>query len=110
MSEPAKLVEVAGLHKSYWLERREIKVLRGVNLSINRGERISIIGRSGSISTGKPYARSISVQVGPTDATAIRLSDRRNSWAFPSCLAKPITCSTWVAFVKRTVSILPWMI
>jgi lipoprotein-releasing system ATP-binding protein len=42
------LVEITGLTKSYWLEDREISVLRGVNLEISSGERISIIGRSGS--------------------------------------------------------------
>ncbi|MCC7386826.1 MAG: ABC transporter ATP-binding protein [Deltaproteobacteria bacterium] len=44
----APLVEVADLHKSYWLDDREIPVLRGVSLRIAIGERISIIGRSGS--------------------------------------------------------------
>lgn len=46
MSEP--MVSIRGLKKSYWLEAREISVLRGVDLDIHAGERISIIGRSGS--------------------------------------------------------------
>ncbi len=46
MSEP--LVQVRDLEKSYWLDGREIPVLRGVSVDIHAGERISIIGRSGS--------------------------------------------------------------
>ena len=46
MSEP--LFSIRDLHKSYWLEEREIPVLKGVNVDITAGERISIIGPSGS--------------------------------------------------------------
>jgi lipoprotein-releasing system ATP-binding protein len=42
------LVEVRGLCKNYWLEDHEIQVLRGVDVDIFAGERVSIIGRSGS--------------------------------------------------------------
>jgi lipoprotein-releasing system ATP-binding protein len=44
----APLVEIRGLKKNYWLEGHEIEVLRGIDLDIHRGERISITGRSGS--------------------------------------------------------------
>ncbi|MFO0727194.1 MAG: ABC transporter ATP-binding protein [Myxococcota bacterium] len=43
-----EIVQVRGLKKSYWLEGKEIEVLRGLDLEISAGERISIIGRSGS--------------------------------------------------------------
>jgi len=46
MTEP--MVRIKDLFKSYWLDEREIPVLRGVSLEIAKGERISIIGRSGS--------------------------------------------------------------
>lgn len=46
MTEP--LVEIRGLVKHYNLEGRDIEVLNGVDLDIFEGERISIIGRSGS--------------------------------------------------------------
>jgi lipoprotein-releasing system ATP-binding protein len=46
MTEP--LFSIRGLSKSYWLDGREIPVLRGVDLDIEAGERISIIGPSGS--------------------------------------------------------------
>ena len=42
------LFEIKGLHKSYWLGEREIPVLKGLDLSIEAGERMSIIGPSGS--------------------------------------------------------------
>jgi lipoprotein-releasing system ATP-binding protein len=42
------LVSIRDLEKSYWLDGREIPVLRGVSVDIAAGERISIIGRSGS--------------------------------------------------------------
>jgi lipoprotein-releasing system ATP-binding protein len=42
------LVSIRDLEKSYWLDGREIPVLRGVSVDIDAGERISIIGRSGS--------------------------------------------------------------
>ncbi len=42
------LFSIRGLHKSYWLDEREIPVLKGVDIDIAAGERISIIGPSGS--------------------------------------------------------------
>ncbi len=42
------LVEIRDLHKNYWLEGQEIQVLRGVDLDIAPGERISVTGASGS--------------------------------------------------------------
>ncbi|MCB9654989.1 MAG: ABC transporter ATP-binding protein [Deltaproteobacteria bacterium] len=42
------LVEVQGLKKNYWLEDHEIEVLRGLDLTIQAGERVSITGPSGS--------------------------------------------------------------
>jgi lipoprotein-releasing system ATP-binding protein len=42
------MITIRNLRKSYWLDGKEIPVLRGIDLDIARGERISIIGRSGS--------------------------------------------------------------
>ena len=44
----SEIVSIQGLKKSYWLEGKEVPVLKGVDLTIAKGERISIIGRSGS--------------------------------------------------------------
>lgn len=42
------LVEIRGLKRSYYLEGAPIEVLRGVDLDVHPGERISITGASGS--------------------------------------------------------------
>ncbi len=42
------LVQIRGLRKNYWLENQEIQVLRGIDLDIHPGERISVTGASGS--------------------------------------------------------------
>ncbi len=42
------LVKITGLRKNYWKEGRDIPVLRGIDLEIHQGDRLSIIGESGS--------------------------------------------------------------
>ncbi len=42
------LIEATRLHKSYDLGGRRLKVLRGVSLSVRRGEFVAILGTSGS--------------------------------------------------------------
>jgi len=36
------------LHKSYWLDQVEVPVLRGANLTVQRGEFLAVVGASGS--------------------------------------------------------------
>ena len=48
MSDQEILCNVEGLRKNYWLEGQPLEVLRGVDLTIHRKDRISIIGASGS--------------------------------------------------------------
>jgi lipoprotein-releasing system ATP-binding protein len=43
----APLLQVVGLTKSYYHLGREVEVLKGVDLSIGRGEMLSIVGKSG---------------------------------------------------------------
>ncbi len=45
MSELIKLIEIK---KSFFIDSKEIKVLRGINLTINQGDFVAIIGASGS--------------------------------------------------------------
>ena len=45
MSEP--LIEVRGLHKSFPMGEGRIDVLRGIDLSIARGEKLAVLGSSG---------------------------------------------------------------
>jgi ABC-type lipoprotein export system ATPase subunit len=42
------ILKAEGLHKSYRMGATEVKVLKGVNLSVKKGEFIAIIGASGS--------------------------------------------------------------
>lgn len=48
MNEPRVHLEGVELYKHYELERVRIEVLRGVSLSVNRGETLSITGASGA--------------------------------------------------------------
>lgn len=48
MSEAPIQIEATDLHKTYVLERMKIDVLRGVSLSIRKGERVAITGASGA--------------------------------------------------------------
>jgi putative ABC transport system ATP-binding protein len=42
------MIKVEKLHKSYWIGRNELKVLKGLDMDINDGELVSIMGSSGS--------------------------------------------------------------
>ena len=43
-----KIIEASEIHKSYFLNGAELKVLKGINFSIDEGEIIAIIGASGA--------------------------------------------------------------
>ena len=42
------ILQASGLHKSYQLGRVSLRVLKGVSLSVQRGEFVAIMGSSGS--------------------------------------------------------------
>ncbi len=46
--EPAGLLSARGVVKSYWKGRNEVPVLRGVDLDLEAGEMLAIMGSSGS--------------------------------------------------------------
>jgi len=48
MSKNDFILKAEGLHKSYRMGATEVKVLKGVNLNIKKGEFVAIIGASGS--------------------------------------------------------------
>ena len=44
----AELIRLEGIHKAYWRGSIEVPVLKGVSLSIARGEMVALMGASGS--------------------------------------------------------------
>ena len=42
------MITLQDIHKSYWIGRNELKVLKGIDLKIAEGEMVSIMGSSGS--------------------------------------------------------------
>ena len=48
MSKDNFILKAEGLHKSYRMGATEVRVLKGVNLNIKKGEFVAIIGASGS--------------------------------------------------------------
>ena len=49
------LIEAHDLHRSYLLGKKELKVLRGVNLSVEAGEKVFLCGPSGAGKTTLMY-------------------------------------------------------
>ncbi|MEO8678015.1 MAG: ABC transporter ATP-binding protein [Vicinamibacterales bacterium] len=71
-------VEVTGLHKSYAVENKRLMVLRDLNLSVNKGEMVAIMGASGvgkstllHVLGGLDTIDSGQVRVGEHDITAM---------------------------------------
>jgi len=48
MDNPNTIIQASNLHRSFHEAGRELHVLRGVDLTIHKGEWLSILGRSGS--------------------------------------------------------------
>ncbi len=48
MADGGMSITLQGVHKSYWLGGREIPVLGGVDLQIDSGDIVAVVGKSGS--------------------------------------------------------------
>ena len=42
------MIRIEALHKSYWLGKNELHVLKGIDLHIKEGELVAVMGSSGS--------------------------------------------------------------
>jgi lipoprotein-releasing system ATP-binding protein len=73
MNENNFLLEAHGIHKSYRLGLSEVSVLKGVDLSIKKGEFTSIIGASGS---GKSTLLHILGALDKPDKGTVRFADK----------------------------------
>jgi lipoprotein-releasing system ATP-binding protein len=65
-------VELTGLHKSYLMGSRPLHVLRGVDLSIEQGEMVAVVGASG---VGKSTLLHVMGGLDRWDAGSIRIGD-----------------------------------
>src|ERR1700757_809510 len=43
-----RMIDVADVTKDYWTERREHRVLNNVSFTLERGEKLALLGRNGS--------------------------------------------------------------
>ena len=67
------MLKVEGLHKSYHMGATEVKVLKGVDLAVRKGEFVAIIGASGS---GKSTLLHIMGALDKPDKGAIKFETR----------------------------------
>jgi lipoprotein-releasing system ATP-binding protein len=71
-SGAAGLIEVAGLEKAYQIGGRSLRVLRGLDLSVARGEMVAVVGASG---VGKSTLLHLLGGLDAADGGVIRIGD-----------------------------------
>lgn len=102
MNEPLNHLEAVDLHKHYELERVRIDVLRGVSLTVRRGETVSITGASGA---GKSTLLQLLGGLDRPSAGQVRLDGRDVYALSPS--ARTEMRATQVGFVFQAYHLLP---
>src|SRR5574339_1188412 len=87
MSTPEAMIDMHGLVKIFKNAAGEFKVLKGIDLTINRGEFVSIVGKSGSgkstllnMITGIDHPTSGRVVIGGTDIYTGVTESQRSRW------------------------------
>jgi putative ABC transport system ATP-binding protein len=87
MSSPDALIDMHGIVKTFRNEAGEVTVLKGIDLTINRGEFVSIVGKSGSgkstllnMITGIDHPTQGLMLIGGTDIYTGVTESQRSRW------------------------------
>src|SRR5512138_2904567 len=87
MSSPDAMIDMHGIVKTFKNAAGEFTVLKGIDLTINRGEFVSIVGKSGSgkstllnMITGIDHPTSGQVVIGGTDIYSSVTESQRSKW------------------------------
>lgn len=87
MSSPEAIIDMHGIVKTFKNEAGEVTVLKGIDLTINRGEFVSIVGKSGSgkstllnMITGIDHPTRGHMVIGGTDIYTGVTESQRSRW------------------------------
>src|ERR1051325_4077957 len=87
MSSPEAIIDMHGIVKTFKNEAGEVTVLKGIDLTINRGEFVSIVGKSGSgkstllnMITGIDHPTQGRMVIGGTDIYTGVKESQRSRW------------------------------
>jgi putative ABC transport system ATP-binding protein len=87
MSSPDTIIDMHGIVKTFRNEAGEVTVLKGIDLTINRGEFVSIVGKSGSgkstllnMITGIDHPTQGRMVIGGTDIYTGVTESQRSRW------------------------------
>jgi putative ABC transport system ATP-binding protein len=87
MSTPEAIIDMHGIIKTFKNEAGEVTVLKGIDLTINRGEFVSIVGKSGSgkstllnMITGIDHPTQGRMVIGGTDIYTGVTESQRSRW------------------------------
>ncbi len=102
--EDNRLIELKGITKSYPMGKRELKVLQGVDLSVNKGEMVAIMGPSGS---GKTTVLNMIGLLDRPTSGSYRLEGREVSKLRAGELSK--IRAQKIGFIFQTFNLLPYL-